>query len=117
MNIEIIKISELTPPKRNAKIHTSGQIEHIQKSIEKYGFNDAVGIWGDKNIIVTGNGRVEALKKMGISEVACVRLDHLTDGERREYVRASGCGACCTGVLREQASPALVRVRRQPSLF
>ena len=41
----ILKISELTPPKRNAKIHTPAQIEHIKKSIAKYGFNDPIGIW------------------------------------------------------------------------
>lgn len=81
----ILKISELTPPKRNAKIHTPEQIEHIKKSIGKYGFNDAIGIWGEKNIIVTGNGRVQALKEMGVEEVECVRLDHLTDDGRREY--------------------------------
>ena len=68
------------------KIHiTEEQLNAIKKSIEKYGFNDAIGIWGKQNIIVEGHGRYLACKELGIDEVPCIRLDHLTDEERREY--------------------------------
>lgn len=55
--------------------------------------NDPIGIWGDKNIIVEGHGRLEACKRLGMREVPCVRLDHLTDEQRREYAIAHNATA------------------------
>ena len=54
-------------------------------SIQKYGFNDPIGIWSDKNIIVEGHGRLAAAKKLHMKEVPVIRLDHLTDEQRKEY--------------------------------
>lgn len=84
LKIEYIPIDELKPYERNNKKHEEYDIDEIAKSIEKYGFNDPLGIWKD-NIIIEGHGRLEACKKLGITEVPCVRLDHLTDKQRREY--------------------------------
>ena len=50
--------------------------------------NDPVAIWGDKNIIIEGHGRLEALKELGYTEVDCIRLDHLTEEERKAYTLA-----------------------------
>lgn len=85
LKIEYIKIDELTAYDKNARKHENYDVEQIAKSIEKYGFNDPIGIWSDKNIIVEGHGRVLASKKLGLKEVPCIRLDHLTNEERREY--------------------------------
>lgn len=84
LKIEYIPIDKLKPYERNSKKHEEYDIDEIAKSIEKYGFNDAVGIWKD-NTIIEGHGRVEACKKLGITEVPCIHLDHLTDKQRREY--------------------------------
>lgn len=84
LKIEYIPIDKLKPYERNNKKHEEYDIDEIAKSIEKYGFNDAVGIWKD-NTIIEGHGRVEACKKLGITEVPCIHLDHLTDKQRREY--------------------------------
>ena len=85
MQIEKISISALKPYERNAKLHPKEQIEQIKKSIEKYGNNDPIAVWGKDNIIVEGHGRLMALKELGVKEVEIIRLDHLTDEERREY--------------------------------
>ncbi len=88
MNIIALKIEKLTPYEKNAKIHTPEQIEQIKTSIQKFGMNDPVGVWGEKNIIVEGHGRVIALKELGFDEVDCIRLDHLSDDERKAYALA-----------------------------
>lgn len=83
--IEYINIKKLTPYEKNTRKHQEKDIKNIATSIEKYGFNDPVGIWGDKNIIVEGHGRVLAAERLGIEEIPCIRLDHLSNKERREY--------------------------------
>ena len=85
MQIERIAISKIKPYEKNAKRHTDEQIQHIINSIEQFGMNDPIGIWGEKNVIVEGHGRYFALKKMGVKEVDCIRLDHLSDEERKAY--------------------------------
>ena len=88
MEIIKLKIDDITPYEKNAKIHTEAQIEQIKKSIQEFGMNDPIAVWGDKNTIVEGHGRLEALKQLGYTEVDCIRLDHLTDEERKAYTLA-----------------------------
>ena len=88
MEIVKININDLKPYEKNAKLHPREQIEQIKKSIEQFGMNDPIGVWGDENVIVEGHGRLEALKELGFSEVECIRLDHLTDEERKAYTLA-----------------------------
>lgn len=85
MEIIKLKLSELKPYEKNAKLHPKGQIEQIKKSIEEFGMNDPIAVWGEDNLIVEGHGRLEALKELGYDEVDCIRLDHLTDEERKAY--------------------------------
>lgn len=86
MQIETIAISKLKPYEKNAKLHPQEQIEQIKKSIEMYGNNDPIAVWGKNNTIVEGHGRYLALKEMGVDEVEIIRLDHLTSKQRREYM-------------------------------
>lgn len=88
MEIIKLKINDITPYEKNAKIHTEAQIKQIKKSIQEFGMNDPIAVWGDKNTIVEGHGRLEALKQLGYTEVDCIRLDHLTDEERKAYTLA-----------------------------
>ena len=88
LNIIKLKINEIKPYKNNAKIHTTEQIEQIKKSIEEFGMNDPIAVWGKDNIIVEGHGRLEALKQLGYTEIDCIRLDHLSDEERKAYTLA-----------------------------
>lgn len=93
LKIEYLPISALTPYERNTRKHGDKDVSNIAESIKKYGMNDAVGIWGEKNIIVEGHGRVLACKQLGIETVPCVRLDHLSDKERKEYAIAHNATA------------------------
>lgn len=88
MEIIKLKTNDITPYEKNAKIHTEAQIEQIKKSIQEFGMNDPIAVWGKSNTIVEGHGRLEALKQLGYTEVDCIRLDHLTDEERKAYTLA-----------------------------
>ena len=85
MNVEYIPVGQLKPYEKNARKHAEYDVGQIAHSIEEYGFNDPIGIWGKDNIIVEGHGRLLAAKKLGMTEVPCIRLDDLTDEQRREY--------------------------------
>lgn len=85
LTIEYIDVTKLKPYEKNARRHEEYDISQIAKSIEAYGFNDPIGIWGKDNQIVEGHGRLLAAKSLGMKEVPCIRLDDLTDEQRREY--------------------------------
>lgn len=85
LKIVMVPLDELTPYEHNTRAHNDDDVAQIARSIQRYGFNDPVGIWSDKNLIVEGHGRLMAARSLGMTEVPCVRLDHLTDDQRREY--------------------------------
>ena len=93
LKIEYLPIKALKPYEKNTRKHQKKDVDNIAKSIEKYGMCDAIGIWGEQNIIVEGHGRMMACKQLGMTEVPCVRLDHLTDDQRREYAIAHNATA------------------------
>lgn len=88
MQIEKISLDKLKPYERNAKKHTAEQIEQIKNSIQAFGNCDPLGVATDENIIIVGNGRYMALKELGYKEAYCIRLDHLTEKERKAYAIA-----------------------------
>lgn len=88
LKIEYIPVGKVKPYDKNARKHKDFDVDAIVRSIEEFGFDDPIGIWSDKNIIVEGHGRLLAAKKLGMNEVPCIRLDHLTDEQRRAYALA-----------------------------
>ena len=83
MKIEYISTDKLIPYKGNAKKHPQKQIEQIKESILKFGFNDPIAIW--HNEIVEGHGRLFAAKELGMDKLPVIRLDNLTDDQRKAY--------------------------------
>lgn len=97
LKIEYIDIEKLNHYANNSKIHTKEQIKHIANSIQEFGFNDPLGIAGEDNVVLEGNGRVEAAKKLGLKTLPCVRLDHLSKEEQKAYVIAHNATNLETG--------------------
>ena len=85
LKIEYLPVDALTPYENNTRRHAPDDVEQIKESICKDGFNDPIGIWGKDNVIVEGHGRLLAAKEIGLDKVPCIRLDHLTDTQRRDY--------------------------------
>ena len=84
MKIEKIKIEEIKPYENNAKLHPPEQVEQIKKSIKEFGNNDPIAI-DERGVIIEGHGRYLALKELGYEEFEIIRLDHLTEEQRRAY--------------------------------
>lgn len=93
LTIAYMPISALKPYEKNTRKHEALDVDNIARSIERYGMNDPIGIWGEDNVIVEGHGRLMACRKLGIDTVPVVRLDHLTDEQRREYAIAHNATA------------------------
>ena len=88
LQIEYLPVDSLQSYENNARAHADADINAICESIAQFGFSDPIGIWSENNLIVEGHGRLEAAKRLGLDAVPCIRLDHLTDEERRAYAIA-----------------------------
>jgi DNA modification methylase len=87
--MEIINkpIDSLIPYAKNARVHDEAQIAQIAGSIKEFGFNNPVLIDKD-NGIIAGHGRVMAARKLGLTEVPTILLDHLNETQRKAYILA-----------------------------
>ena len=85
LKVEYVPTGDLKTYENNAKIHTAEQVEQIKKSIEEFGFNDPIAVWKD-NVIIEGHGRLIAATELGIEKVPVIRLDSLTDEQRKAYM-------------------------------
>lgn len=88
LKVEYLDTTSLNPYEGNAKEHPEEQVEQIIKSIEEFGMIDPIGIWGENNVIVEGHGRLMACQQLGMEKVPIIRLDELTDEQRRAYALA-----------------------------
>lgn len=84
MKIEKIKLSEIKPYENNAKKHPKEQIEQIKKSIKEFGMCDPIAI-DENNVIIEGHGRYIALNELGYKEVDCIRIENLTEEQKKAY--------------------------------
>lgn len=88
LKIEYYDPKILKPYKNNTRHHEDLDINAIRESIRKFGFADPIGVWSDELLIVEGHGRQLAAIEEGIEKVPCIRLDWMTDEERRAYAIA-----------------------------
>ncbi len=85
--IEQVTIDKLIPYAKNSRTHSDAQIAQIAASIKEFGFVNPVLI-DDAGGIIAGHGRVMAARKLGIDDVPCIRLSHLSENQKRAYVIA-----------------------------
>ena len=85
--VELWDVADLTPYAQNARTHSSKQFHQIAASVKEFGFTNPVLIDG-KGAIIAGHGRVEAVKLLGWNRVPCIRIEHLTDDQKRAYILA-----------------------------
>ena len=87
MQIEQLKVGDLIPYVNNSRTHSDEQVTQVASSIKEFGFTNPILIDDDGGIIA-GHGRLMAAKKLGLVEVPCIRLGHLSEAQRKAYVIA-----------------------------
>jgi hypothetical protein len=87
LRVETRPIFSLKPFPRNARTHSKKQIHQIAASIREFGFTNPVLI-DEFGVIVAGHGRVEAAKLLKLTRVPTIRIDYLSEGQKRAYVIA-----------------------------
>lgn len=85
--IEHWPIERLLPYIRNPRTHSEAQVAQIAASIAEFGFTAPI-LAGSDGVIVAGHGRLAAARKLGLTTVPVVVLDHLTPTQRRALVIA-----------------------------
>jgi len=85
--VEQCAIDRLLPYPRNPRTHSDKQIHQIAASIGEFGFTNPV-LADQHGQIIAGHGRVAAAKLLGLDTVPVIRVEHLSDDQKRAYVIA-----------------------------
>jgi ParB-like chromosome segregation protein Spo0J len=94
--IEQRQVADLIPFINNPRTHSQDQISIIAASIRQFGWTNPVLI-DARSGIIAGHGRVLAARKLGLTQVPCIELSHLSDAQRRAYVIADNQTALRAG--------------------
>ena len=87
ISVRWLPVESLTPDPGNARVHGPRQIARIAESIAAFGFNVPILIDG-AGAVLAGHGRVLAARRLGLSEVPTIALEHLSEPERRAFMIA-----------------------------
>ena len=85
--IQIRRVESLTRYDHNARTHTEDQITQIASSIAEFGWTNPILVDAEC-VIIAGHARLAAAKRLGITEVPVIVLEHLTEQQRRALVLA-----------------------------
>ncbi len=88
-NLQVVTwpVDKLIPFARNARTHSAEQVAQIAASIAEFGWTSPI-LAGSDGIIIAGHARLLAARKLGMTEVPVIVLDHLTETQRRALVLA-----------------------------
>lgn len=87
LNVSYIPPERLLAYTGNARQHSAAQIAQLVKSIKAFGFMNPVIVDADDHLIA-GHGRLIAAKKLGLSNVPVIRVEHLDEAQCRAYMLA-----------------------------
>ena len=85
--VERLPVDSLVAHPKNARTHTDEQVDQVAASIREWGWTVPVLV-DEHNVIIAGHCRVEAAKRLGLTEVPVVRAEGWTDEQKRAYVLA-----------------------------
>jgi DNA modification methylase len=87
MQVEQRKIEALIPYANNSRTHSDEQVAQIAASVREFGWTNPILVDG-QNGIIAGHGRLAAARKLGLTEVPVIVLDHLSDAQKKALIIA-----------------------------
>jgi hypothetical protein len=87
LSIEVLPVDSLRLNARNPRTHSAAQIRQIADSIEQFGFTNPIVV-DDGYGVIAGHGRTAAAKLLGLDYVPTIRIDHMTEAQKRAYIIA-----------------------------
>jgi DNA modification methylase len=87
IRVEFLPISSLKLYARNPRTHSPKQIRQIADSIRRFGFTNPILVDSEGGVIA-GHGRVRGAQHLGMESVPTIRLEHMSEEEKRAYVIA-----------------------------
>jgi len=87
VKIEQRKIEALIPYVNNSRTHSDEQVAQIAASVREFGWTNPILVDG-QNGIIAGHGRLAAARKLGLTEVPVIVLDHLSEAQKKALVIA-----------------------------
>src|SRR6266436_3820020 len=87
LKIEILAIKALKPCARNPRTHSRRQIQQIADAIREFGFTNPILI-DEEGGVIAGHGRIEGARLLGIEQVPTIRLEQMSEAQKRAYVLA-----------------------------
>ena len=94
--IELWPVDRLRPYERNPRTHSEDQVAQLAASMVEFGFTNPILV-DETNGILAGHGRLMAARQLGLAEVPVVRLEHLSEAQKRAYVIADNQLAATAG--------------------
>lgn len=85
--ITMCEPDKLLPYPGNARKHSTRQLNQLVASLREFGFVNPVLV-DAHNTIIAGHGRVAAAKKLGLTQVPTLRIDHLSEAQKKAYIIA-----------------------------
>jgi len=85
--VERWSIDRLIPYARNSRVHSPEQVAQLAASIKEWGWTNPILVDTDGQIIA-GHGRLEAARRLKLTEVPVMVADGWTDAQKRAYVIA-----------------------------
>lgn len=83
MQIITLKLEDIKPYEKNPR-KNDGAVDQVAASIKEFGFKVPIIIDKD-NIIVAGHTRYKAAKKLGLTEVPCIKADDLNEEQIKAF--------------------------------
>jgi DNA modification methylase len=87
LQIRLAQAASLKPAERNPRTHARRQIEQIASSIRQFGFTHPILV-DAQGCVIAGHARLQAAQLLGLEQVPTIRLDHLSEAEKRGYLIA-----------------------------
>jgi DNA modification methylase len=79
--------ADLKPDAKNAREHTTSQVQHVVRSIQAFGWTNPILV-DEANNVLAGHARLDAAKKLGLATVPIICLSHMTAAQKRAYIIA-----------------------------